>query len=198
MNKTMLFATSNENKLQEVRHILDGLYHIEGLNVLDFKGEIPETSDTIKGNAIQKVEFIAQHTDRPVFAEDTGLLIDALKGAPGVLSARYAGESKSSTANMEKVLEELSGIQQRSAHFKTVLAYRDAEGTIFTFSGRIDGEITTHPRGDRGFGYDPIFVPSGYTKTFGELEAALKNKISHRSLAMRKFVEFLQKRSTRL
>lgn len=192
MNKHLLFATSNPNKILEVRKILDVTYIIDGLDSLDFQGEIPETQDTIEGNAIQKVQYISKYTDRAVFAEDTGLLVDALGGAPGVYSARYAGEQKSAQDNMIKLLKELSDQPTRKAHFKTVVAYRNESGTISTFTGQVFGSITIAPKGEKGFGYDPVFQPDGYDKTFGELDEEIKNSISHRRKAMDKFILFLK------
>lgn len=196
MIRHLLFATSNPHKLQEVRKILDRIYTVDGLDSLNFKGDIPETQDTIEGNAIQKVQFISDYTDRAVFAEDTGLLVDALNGAPGVHSARYAGDQRSAQDNMNKLLRELEPHPNRSAHFKTIVAYRDESGKLSTFEGIMKGAITDAPRGDRGFGYDPIFQPEGYDKTFGELDEAIKNKISHRGQAMVKFLAFLKQQST--
>ncbi|MBY5958879.1 RdgB/HAM1 family non-canonical purine NTP pyrophosphatase [Membranicola marinus] len=196
MNKQLLFATSNPHKLHEVRNILDSMYVIDGLDTLEFEGDIPETQDTIEGNAIQKVQFISDYTDRAVFAEDTGLLVDALEGAPGVHSARYAGDQRSASDNMNKLLWELQSHPNRKAHFKTIVAYLDPTGKLSTFEGIMKGEITTAPRGKKGFGYDPIFQPEGYDKTFGELDEDIKNEISHRAKAMAKFLAFLKQKST--
>jgi len=187
----LLFATSNPHKIKEVRKILNGMFSIDGLDSVDFQGEIPETQDTIERNAIQKVEFISQYTEKPVFAEDTGLVVEALGGAPGVHSARYAGEEKSATNNMEKLLRELSDHNDRKAHFKTVIAFRDEHGNIHTFTGKVSGSITLKPRGDKGFGYDPVFQPEGYLETFGEMGDEIKNTISHRRHALEKFIAFL-------
>lgn len=196
MNKHLLFATSNPHKLQEVRKILDHIYTVDGLDSLNFKGDIPETQNTIEGNAIQKVKYISDYTDRAVFAEDTGLLVDTLDGAPGVYSARYAGDQKSAQDNMNKLLRELESHSKRNAHFKTIVAYLDNSGKLSTFEGIMNGEITKVPRGEKGFGYDPIFQPQGYDKTFGELDEEIKNTISHRGKAMEKFLAFLKEKST--
>lgn len=195
MNNHLLFATSNPNKLHEVRQILRGSYIIDGLDSINFQGEIPETQDTIEGNAIQKVEFISKYTNRPVFAEDTGLVVEALEGEPGVHSARYAGQGKSSQDNMEKLLHQLSGHSDRKAHFKTVIAFIDKNGNINTFTGQVFGVITHIPRGKKGFGYDPVFQPEGYEETFSEMAEEIKNTISHRRNAMEKFIAFLHEHS---
>lgn len=195
MTKRLLFATSNPYKLEEARSILKNSFIIDGLDALNFDGEIPETQDTIRGNAIQKIEFISDYTSAAVFAEDTGLIVPDLGGAPGVHSARYAGEHKSDQDNISKLLIELSKhSENRGAYFKTVLAYRVVTGQIFTFTGEIHGRIAEAPRGHKGFGYDPVFIPDGYEMTFGELGSAVKNEMSHRRKAMEKFVEFLQKK----
>lgn len=191
MTEHLLFATSNPNKLKEVRKILREAYVVEGLDSLNFEGEIPETQNTIEGNAIQKVEFISAYTDRPVFAEDTGLVVPELNGAPGVHSARYAGEQRSAQDNMDKLLIALSNSKDRSAYFKTVLAYRDKSCTVHSFTGKIHGIIVEKPKGSQGFGYDPIFQPNGYSSTFAELDEDIKNTISHRRRAMDKFIHYL-------
>ena len=191
MTEHLLFATSNPNKLKEVRKILREAYVVEGLDSLNFEGEIPETQNTIEDNAIQKVEFISAYTDRPVFAEDTGLVVPELNGAPGVHSARYAGEQRSAQDNMDKLLIALSNSKDRSAYFKTVLAYRDKSGTVHSFTGKIHGIIVEKPKGSQGFGYDPIFQPNGYNSTFAELDEDIKNTISHRRRAMDKFIHYL-------
>lgn len=192
MNNHLLFATSNLHKLEEVRKIFPGHFTIDGLDSIDFEEEIPETHDTIAENAVEKVEFIAQFTDRPVFAEDSGLVVEALGGAPGVHSARYAGPEKSDEKNILKLLAELGGNDDRKAYFITVIAYLDAERRLHTFEGRIEGKITRRPAGTGGFGYDPVFLPDGYSRTFGELSGEVKNKISHRRRALDKMLVYLR------
>src|SRR5690606_3620860 len=197
MNNQLLFATSNPHKLQEVRSILDSSFIIDGLDSLEFEGEIPETQDTIEGNAIQKVNFISQYTTVAVFAEDTGLIVPQLGGAPGVYSARYAGEQKSDQDNMAKLLAALDNQSyDRKAYFRTVIAYRDPEGGISTFTGEAHGRISTTSKGDKGFGYDPVFIPDGYDLTFAELGEDIKNRISHRGKALARFIDFLKQKGT--
>lgn len=192
MNNQLIFATSNAHKLSEVRKILAGKFEIDGLDTLSFQGEIPETRDTIAGNAIQKVEFIAEYTNRPVFAEDTGLIVPALDGAPGVHSARYAGAQKSDADNIRKLLSQMEIYpDNRHAYFKTVVAFRAASGRIHTFTGEVHGVITTETLGTGGFGYDPVFRPEGYDLTFAQLDEEIKNTISHRRRAMDRFIGFL-------
>lgn len=198
MPKHMLFATSNPHKLEEVRAILNRDYAINGLDSLKFEDEIPETGDTIAANAIQKVEYIATYTTDAIFAEDTGLIVPALNGAPGVYSARYAGEHKSDEDNISKLLRELeSQGTDRRAYFQTVLAFRDPEGRILTFTGEVHGQIAHSPRGTKGFGYDPVFIPDGYELTFAELGDDVKNRISHRRQAIDQFTSFLKQKGTR-
>lgn len=197
MTKHMIFATSNPHKLVEVRSILGEEYAIEGMESLEFEGEIPETGDTIAANAIQKVEFIADYTTDASFAEDTGLIVPALNGAPGVYSARYAGEQKSDKDNISKLLRELeSSAADRRAYFQTVLAFRDPDGHILTFTGEVHGRIARAPRGTKGFGYDPVFIPDGYQLTFAELGDDVKNQISHRRKAIDQFTNFLKQKGT--
>lgn len=192
MNNHILFATSNLHKLEEVRQIFPRHFTIDGLDSIDFREEIPETHDTIAENAVEKVEFIARYTDHPVFAEDSGLIVEALDGAPGVHSARYAGPEKSDKKNILKLLAELGESDDRKAYFLTVIAYLDAERELHTFEGRIEGKITRRPAGTGGFGYDPVFMPDGYSRTFGELSGEVKNKISHRRRALDKMLVYLR------
>lgn len=192
MFEKLLFATSNPHKLKEVRQIFRNIFIIEGLDSIGFTEEIPETKDTIEENALQKVEYITSRTSLPVFAEDTGLIIKSLNGAPGVHSARYAGPGKSDQENVSKLLADLEGISDRRAYFLTVVAFHDHQGSPRIFKGRIDGTIGHHPKGDHGFGYDPVFIPDGYQETFAELDASIKNKISHRRKAFDRFYNFLK------
>lgn len=163
---------------------------ILGLDQIGCFDEIPETQPTLEGNALEKARYVHKHYGCNCFSDDTGLEIEALQGRPGVLSARYAGEEKSSEANMEKVLLDLKGVENRRAHFRTVIALiLDNEEMLF--EGIADGEIITQKRGDSGFGYDPIFVPRGYDKSFSEMPLSEKNLISHRKKAFQMLAEYL-------
>lgn len=186
----LVFATNNKHKLEEVREILGNKFEILSLKDIHFFDEIPETQNTIEGNASQKAHFIYDKYSINCFADDTGLEIDALNGAPGVYSARYAGDNCTYEDNVQKVLKKLEGINNRKAQFKTVISLiiNDIE---YKFQGIIKGYITENKRGKTGFGYDPIFLPEGYDKTFAELSSREKNKISHRGLATQKLFNFL-------
>lgn len=188
----IVFATNNKNKLAEIREMLDGS-GIEVLSLGDIgcHDDIPETADTLEGNALQKARYIHDKYKMSCFADDTGLEVDALGGAPGVYSARYAGgEGHDSEANMAKLLAELDGKSDRRARFRTVVALitDEEEGREELFEGIVTGEIIKEKRGAGGFGYDPVFRPDGYDKTFAELGHEVKNKISHRALAVAKLV----------
>lgn len=185
----LVFATNNNNKLQEVQAMLD---HIQLLTLKDINciEDIPETAPTISGNAIQKAEYILNNYKHDNFADDTGLEIEALNGEPGVYSARYAGEEKSAEANMKLVLEKLTGQKNRKARFITVIALQ-LNGEQHLFEGICNGTITTEKSGEKGFGYDPIFKPEGYDKTFAEMTMEEKSKISHRGKAVQKLIAFL-------
>ncbi len=186
----LVFATNNHNKLKEVQALIPS--HITLLNLKDIGcfEDVPETQLTIKGNAIQKAEYIKEHYGFDCFADDTGLEVDALNGEPGVFSARYAGEQRDANANMNKLLMELDGNPNRNAQFKTVIVLH-LNNKLHTFTGICEGEITTTKKGDSGFGYDPIFMPDGFIKTFAEMELLLKNKIGHRGKATQLLVQFL-------
>ena len=190
----LVFATHNDHKLKEVQQLLPD--HIELLSLKDINclEEIPETGDTLEENAQIKADYVTQTFGLDCFSDDTGLLVNALNGAPGVYSARYAGEQKNALDNMEKLLSELKGAADRSAHFKTVV-HLNLKGESYTFDGIVEGQITTKKHGEGGFGYDPIFKPNGYDHTFGELTSAVKNAISHRGRAIEKLTEFLKKRT---
>lgn len=188
--RKLVFATNNKHKLEEARKILSGMVEILSLAEIGCNDEIPETATTLEGNALIKARYIKEHYGYDCFADDTGLLVDALDGAPGVYSARYAGEECNPQKNMEKLLAELDGIEQRGAAFVTCVALT-LRGSEHIFMGEVNGEITKGPRGDAGFGYDPIFKPFGYNETFAELGDEIKNKISHRAKAMEKLVQFL-------
>lgn len=188
--KSLVFATNNRHKLDEVRAILAGKYMIVSLAEIGCFDEIPETSNTIAGNALQKANFIVKHYSKGCFADDTGLEVEALNGRPGVYSARYAGEGTSYEDNVTKLLEELKGKSNRNARFKSVIAMVD-QGREVMFEGIIKGTIIHERRGTSGFGYDPVFVPEGYDQTFAEMPPELKNTISHRALAVKGLVNYL-------
>jgi len=187
----LVFATNNAHKLNEVRAIAGARCSIISLKELGCYDEIPETGDTLIANALQKAKYIHDKFHCNCFADDTGLEIEALNGKPGVYSARYAGEHCSFKDNIQKVLYEMQGISNRKACFKTVIALIVNEENYF-FEGKIDGEIMESEKGINGFGYDPVFKPLGYDKTFAEMTEDEKNSISHRALATKKLNNFLQ------
>jgi len=191
--KKLLFATNNAHKLDEIKQIIAGRFEILSLNDVHFVGEIPETCPTIEGNAIQKARFIHNRFQLDCFADDSGLEVDALHGEPGVYSARYAGEQCSYQDNNTKLLDALQHKSDRKARFRTVIALI-FENTLYTFEGMIEGKIGLKPTGITGFGYDPIFFPVGYNQSFAEMDATLKNSISHRGLATSKLIGFLSNR----
>ena len=187
----LVFATNNKHKLDEVRKITSRHpVEIVSLADIDCFDEIPETADTLEGNALQKVLYIREKFGMDCFADDTGLEVEALNNAPGVYSARYAGPGHDSEANMKKLLHEMEGMENRKARFRTVIALV-WNGKTYTFDGIVNGTITTTKRGENGFGYDPIFIPEGYEQTFAELGNDIKNQISHRAKAVEKLDEFL-------
>ena len=190
MKFSIVFATSNVNKVREVSALLDGNIEIVSLEDIGCTEEIPETQPTIEGNALQKARYVRDNYKIDCFAEDTGLEITALNGEPGVYSARYAGEDKDSEANMAKVLTKLEGKSDRTAQFKTVVALTLNEKE-YTFEGVCKGHIATAKSGHQGFGYDPIFIPEGYDVSFAEMSAEDKNRISHRGKAIDKLKDFL-------
>ena len=183
-------ATANPNKIKEIQKKLGTNYHFFSLHEIGCTEDVPETSDTIEGNAAQKARYVFEQYGYDCFSEDTGLEIDALNGAPGVITARYAGENKDPNANMEKVLNELKGIANRKARFKTVIALKLNKQEYF-FEGIVNGTISEEKRGKDGFGYDPIFVPDGYDRTYAEMSIEEKNVMSHRALAVDKLKIFL-------
>ncbi len=190
----IVFATNNNNKLSEIRDILSSAFEVMSLNEIGCDVDIPETSDTLEGNAIQKAMYVWEHYHLSVFADDTGLEVDALGGEPGVRSARYAeGTDHDSEANMRKLLHNLGTNENRSARFRTVIALieNDADKPLL-FEGKVEGCIIKEKQGTSGFGYDPVFMPEGYDRTFAELGTEIKNKISHRALAMSKLAEYLR------
>ncbi|MBQ3734276.1 MAG: non-canonical purine NTP diphosphatase [Bacteroidales bacterium] len=185
----IVFATHNQHKTEEVRAILGADYRILNLPELGCP-DIPETADTLKGNALQKAQYVADHYGRNCFADDTGLEVLALDGRPGVYSARYAGEGCSYQDNVLKLLGEMQGAADRRACFKTVVALI-LNGKTYFFEGRVDGIILPEQRGTDGFGYDPVFLPDGYDQTFAEMSPATKNSISHRGRAIQQLAAFL-------
>lgn len=187
----LIFASQNENKRKEIQNKIGHSVNLENLHSIGLTGEIPETGSTLEENALIKARFVHQRTHKSCFADDTGLEVEALNGAPGVYSARYAGESKNDENNIEKLLQELSGKNNRNAQFRTVIALI-LDGKEFLFEGSIKGTITSEKSGHDGFGYDPVFKPNGYNKTFAELSLEEKNKISHRAIAVQKLVNFLK------
>lgn len=190
MIKRLLFVTNNAHKLTEIRQIAGNQMEILSLADTGFSGEIEETAPDLEGNALQKARFIHNLYGLNCFADDTGLEVDALDGAPGVLSARYAGIKATYADNVNKLLTEMEGKTQRTARFRTVIALI-INNKEYLFEGRIEGTISLSTSGDEGFGYDPVFVPQGYTQTFAELPATEKNRISHRGLAVEKLMQFL-------
>ena len=192
----IVFATSNAHKIQEINQILPPSIEIIPMSEAGYSGELAETSNTIAGNAIQKATALENILDTDCFAEDTGLEIDALGGHPGVMTARYGGPERDAKTNMQKVLDELDGAQDRTARFRTVIALI-IDSATYCFHGIVEGSIAMAPRGTGGFGYDPIFIPEGYDQTFAELSDAIKNEISHRARATHQLVTFLTTYATR-
>lgn len=188
----LVFATNNKHKLEEMRAILGGKVELLSLTDIDCHDDIPETADTLEGNALIKARYIYDKYGCSCFADDTGLEVDALDGAPGVYSARYAGENNDSEANMRKLLHNLTGKSERSAQFRTVIALI-IEGEEFLFDGIVRGRISEERMGSAGFGYDPIFIPDGYEESFAQMAAEQKNAISHRSRAAAALNEYLNK-----
>ncbi len=189
----LYFATNNIHKLKEVQEVVGDSFQIESMRSLGINEDIPEDQQTLEGNALQKARFLYDRTGESCFADDTGLEVDALNGAPGVYSARYAGEAKNSLDNMALLLKNMSGIQNRKARFRTVIALI-LNGKEYLFEGIVNGTIAEEPRGKAGFGYDPLFVPDGYSTTFAEMDSEAKNAISHRGRAVEKLAAFLLKR----
>lgn len=188
--KDLVFATHNAHKLEEIRAILKE-YNILGLNDINCHTDIIEDASTLEGNAIIKANFVTNNYNINCFADDTGLEVEALDGAPGVYSARYAGENCSYQDNVIKLLDALKDIENRKARFRTVIAL-NLDGKQYTFEGIVNGIITKEQHGEKGFGYDPIFLPDGYDMTFAEMPLEIKNKISHRGIATQKLIEFLK------
>ena len=191
----LIFATSNSNKLKEIKNLLPKEICINDLNSLNFFEEIPENENSIKKNAEFKANFIHSKYNINVFADDTGLEVEMLNGEPGVYSARYAGEECDSNKNMEKLLKKLINKKNRKARFKTIIALV-LNNKLHHFEGIVNGTIAHSKKGDKGFGYDPIFIPEGYKKSFAELSLNEKNEISHRSIAVKKLINFIKNQLT--
>ena len=188
----IVFATNNQHKLKELQQILSMKFELLSLDDMKCFEEIPETSSTIEGNSMQKAEYVYNKFKMDCFADDTGLEIEALDGRPGVNSARYAGDERNMDKNIKKVFSELENANNRNARFKTVISLF-LNGKKHQFEGIVNGKIIKDKKGQSGFGYDPVFVPNGYDITFAEMDAELKNKISHRGIAVQKLLKFLTK-----
>ncbi|NDW12131.1 non-canonical purine NTP diphosphatase [Bacteroides sp. 214] len=191
MPRKLVFATNNQHKLEEVSYILGDQIELLSLKDIGCDVDIPETADTLEGNAYLKAKYVVENYHLDTFADDTGMEVEALNNAPGIYSARYAGDTKDSQANMNKILNELQGIENRKARFRTVISLI-LNGKEYLFEGIINGRIIEEKRGETGFGYDPIFMPDGYEQTFAEMGNEVKNTISHRALAVQKLCEFLR------
>ena len=187
---TIVFASNNEHKIREIKSILGNSFTLLSLSDININEDIPEEEPLLEGNALSKARYIHNATGMNVFADDTGLEIDALNGLPGVHSARFAGESKDSSANIEKVLSLLGRTENCKARFRTVIALI-FEKKEYLFEGTVTGTLISEKRGNEGFGYDPVFIPDGKNQTFAEMELAEKNRISHRARAFEKLREFL-------
>ncbi len=187
----LLFATNNKHKIREISDLLHADFRIMGLSDVNITEDIPEDEDTLAGNALGKARYVYARTGMNVFADDTGLEVDALGGEPGVFSARYAGEGKSFDDNIDKLLQRMEGVTDRRARFRTVIALI-LDDTEHLFEGSVEGEILTERHGTGGFGYDPVFRAEGYELTFAEIPLSEKNTVSHRARAMRKLLEFLE------
>lgn len=190
--KELIFATNNKHKLMEVSEMLKSVINIQSLSEAGLSGDIPETADTLEGNALQKAQWVYERTGKDCFADDTGLEVEALDGRPGVYSARYAGEHCSFDDNINKMLDEMEGKTNRRACFRTVICLIE-DGKPHYFEGRVDGVILTERYGKEGFGYDPIFMPDRFAVSFAEMPLEVKNHISHRGRAVAKLVDYLKR-----
>ena len=191
--RTLVFATNNKHKLHEVREMLDGVVEIKSLDEMGLSGDIPETADSLQGNALLKAQWVWERTHMDCFADDTGLEVEALGGAPGVYSARYAGPQCSFDDNVSKLLAAMEGQTNRRADFRTVICLIE-QGTPRYFEGRVDGVILTERYGSEGFGYDPVFMPDRFAVSFAEMPLEVKNQISHRGRAVASLVDYLRQR----
>ena len=191
--RTLVFATNNKHKLHEVREMLDGVVEIKSLDEMGLSGDIPETADSLQGNALLKAQWVWERTHMDCFADDTGLEVEALGGAPGVYSARYAGPQCSFDDNVNKLLAAMEGQTNRRADFRTVICLIE-QGTPRYFEGRVDGVILTERCGSEGFGYDPVFMPDRFAVSFAEMPLEVKNQISHRGRAVASLVDYLRQR----
>jgi XTP/dITP diphosphohydrolase len=194
--RKIIFATNNKHKLEEVKAILKNDFEIISLSEIGCNEEIPETADTLEGNATLKAKFVFEKYRLDCFADDTGLEIEALNGRPGVYSARYAGEPSNPKNNVAKVLNEMEGQSNRNARFRTVICFIE-NGEYHYFEGIIKGKIADKPEGINGFGYDPVFIPNGYELSFAEMNLDTKNSISHRALAIRQFTNYLKQKENK-
>jgi XTP/dITP diphosphohydrolase len=186
----LVFATHNNNKIKEISELMPLSFSLRSLLDIGYTEEIPETGQTLHENALLKAQFVYNHYQLNCFADDSGLEVESLNRAPGIYSARYAGEPKNDSNNLEKLLIELSGKSNRKAQFKTVIVLI-LNGRNYIFEGVINGKINISPLGNKGFGYDPVFIPEGYSQTFAQMDFETKNKISHRAIAVRKLLHFL-------
>ncbi|MBK7384375.1 MAG: RdgB/HAM1 family non-canonical purine NTP pyrophosphatase [Flavobacteriales bacterium] len=187
----IVLCTGNPGKVAELRALLPVRIELVTLGELGIPGDLPESGETLEENALQKARYVFERCGLPCLSDDTGLAVEALGGAPGVHSARYAGTARDADANMDRLLRELEGVKDRSAAFRTVLALVGPEGEQL-FEGSVHGRIGEKPIGKGGFGYDPIFLPQGSSRTFAEMDAEAKNRISHRALAMEKFLDWIR------
>ena len=193
---TLCFATNNEHKLEEARDITRGYFNIVSLKEINCLEELPETMPTLEGNSLQKAEYVFQKYQVPCFADDTGLEVESLNGAPGVYSARYAGEHKNSDDNINLLLKKLLNESNRKAQFRTVITLLGLEPAPRYFEGVVPGIITVARRGASGFGYDPVFIPDGHDKTYAEMTLQEKSSLSHRAIALKKLEQYLKNRTT--
>lgn len=187
----LCFASNNKHKLEEIKNVVGRKFEILSLADIKCNEELPETRNTLEGNSLQKAEYVLQHYNTPCFADDTGLEVEALNGAPGVYSARYAGNHRNTDDNIALLLQNLKNDTNRKAQFRTVITLIGIEAQPIFFEGIIRGEIITEKRGSSGFGYDPVFIPEGHSRTFAEMTLEEKNQLSHRAIAVKKLAEYL-------
>lgn len=189
----LCFATNNQHKLEEIKALLGPLFHLKSLEEIGCFEELAETQNTIEGNSLQKAKYVFDHYGISCFADDTGLEVEALNGEPGVYSARYAGEHKNSNDNIQLLLANLKDIENRNAQFRSVITLIETD-SVHIFEGVVRGVIVREGRGEKGFGYDPIFQPVGYERTFAEMTLEEKNMFSHRAIAVKKLINFLKEK----